>query len=183
MAARRKAPARQAPATLVEATELAARYVAVNHEIEHVEAIADAWIAGVKEERDLKLAPLQEEARAIFDQLRSWWPTARADVAGDRRSIELAGAQIGERLSPPAVALRKGLTVKAAIDAVAERFGRASSYLRTKLELDRSAILQAIQAEPEGDVAAIGFRVDQADEFFIAVRPLDTTETVQGDPE
>ncbi|WP_066477438.1 MULTISPECIES: host-nuclease inhibitor Gam family protein [unclassified Sphingomonas] len=182
MAARRKAPARQAPATLAEATELAARYVAVNHEIEHLDAIGEAMIAGIKEELDLKLAPLQEEARAIFDQLRSWWPTARADVAGDRRSIELAGAQIGERLSPPAVVLRKGLTVKAAIDAVAEQFGRASAYLRTKLELDRAEILKGIQAEPEGELARLGFAVGQADEFFIAVRPIAGTESI-GEPE
>ena len=116
MAARRKAAARQAPASVEEATVLLGEYASISARAEVIAAQYDHHIAALKAERDAVLTPLQVEVRSIFDQLRTWWPTAReALTQGKRRSVMLAGAEIGERRAPPALKLPKGWTMAQAV--------------------------------------------------------------------
>lgn len=173
MAARRKAAAQAAPRTIEEAIAAIARYREINAEIERQETIAEAVIAGVREQRDLQLAPLQAELGDIFAQLRAWWAVARDEVTGGkRRSAELAGIEIGERRAPPSLKLTKKMTVKAAIEKLKALID-GERFLRVKHELNRDALVAEVSAKPAGAIAELGFAVANDDEFYIAVRPVE----------
>lgn len=172
MAARRKAEARQAPATIEEATALAARYAELNSMLELEEAEADAAIAQIRAMRDERLVPLQTELREIFEQLRTWWPTARETMTGGRRrSAELAGVELGERRAPPALKLPRGWTIADAL-TWARGLRNGGKYLRVKHELNKEALVEDLRSASDAQaLIAIGFRAEGADEFYITVRP------------
>jgi len=87
-----------------------------------------------------------------------------------RRSAELAGTTLGIRLSPPRVKLGKGLKDSAMVATLKGlRWTRVKDFLRTKTELDKPAIIKAVQAEEDVKTtfANHGLTVVQVDEFFI----------------
>lgn len=89
-------------------------------------------------------------------------------LAGKRRSAELAGASIGIRLTPPAVKFARGVTA-ATIVAWLGRVVGGAAFLRTKIELDRPAVIKALGegAPMAGPLQEQGVRIEQVDEFYI----------------
>lgn len=173
---RRKAPAIAAPATIAEASLQLGRYQAIAAQIEEAKAIADASIATIEAERDAFVAPREQQLKEMFLQLRTWWAVAAPELTeGKRKSIELAGCIIGERTTPPALKLPKGMKVEIAvgfIQSIAETWAGAKDFLRTKVEIDKPPLIKLL-----GNSTAVGpmverireegFRVEQKDEFFI----------------
>ncbi|MBX9881228.1 MAG: host-nuclease inhibitor Gam family protein [Sphingomonas sp.] len=172
MTARRKAPALAAPATLEEAKAMLARYQHLAARADGVKAAVEEAIANARKVEAEQLAPLESELRQIFAALKTWWAVAGAEIAGKRRSAELAGVEIGVRRSPPALKMPKGLTMKALIQAM---LGKGLiGWLRIKYELDRPGIVATITGNNDHDLAKMGFAAEAKDEFFIALRPLET---------
>lgn len=147
-----------------------AEYVGIEREKALERLAAEEQIDRIKERLDRHLADLDARAKPLFAGLKAWWEAAgRHELAKGRRSAELGGAKIGIRLTPPAVKFSRG--VKAA-DVVAWlrdlRWARAKDFLRTKIDLDRQAVIKAVQADEEVAARfADRLKVEQVDEFFI----------------
>ncbi len=186
--ARRKAPRQEAPQTIEEATVLAGRYIELLDEISLERLDAQKSIDMITATRDKVIAQLEEEAKGIFRQLRPWWASNRQELTqGKRKSIELAGAVIGERTTTPKLSPPKGMKLGGLVEWLLGR--NLVSLIRTKHEVDKPACIKALRAvdapepgldAPDADVmehkalraigeqlAEKGASVSQRDEFFI----------------
>lgn len=178
MPTRRKAVAQEAPQTIEEATALLARYSGFLADVETVRLEADKAIAQIEAARDALAAPIEQEAKSIFLQLRAWWGVAGGMLTeGKAKSTELAGCKIGERTTPPSLATGK-LKIPEAVqvlfrEAVAalddlEMTKRLRALIRTKHELDKPAILKELTTDDLGPhLEGLGFKARQKEEFFI----------------
>lgn len=165
---RLKSAAQRAPQTLEAATELLARFAAVDAQIAATNAQRDQSIAQVNAAADSCLVPLAAERDDLFKQLKAFW-AARADelTDGRRRSVELGGCDIGTRLTTPKVVFAFGKDA----DGVAALEGTdyAAQLLRVgKTTLDKPAILKALDGDDAEALCELGFSAEQKDEFFIA---------------
>ncbi|MCX9146631.1 host-nuclease inhibitor Gam family protein [Erythrobacter sp. WG] len=169
---RRKSVAAPAPTSTAEAALMAAEYVQIEREKALERLAAAAEIDRIAGQRDQRLAELEAEAKPLFAGLKAWWEAnGKEELAKGRRSAELAGAKIGIRLTPPAVKLKRGVKIG---DVVAFlqglRWHRAKDFLRTKVDLDRQAVIKAVFADADAEAGATFARVlsvEQTDEFFI----------------
>lgn len=177
MAPRRKAARIEAPATLEEAINLIGHYLNLNAMIDGIKAEKDDAIRAVELVAAERVAPAEAKMKDIFLQLRTWWAVARDDLTeGKRKSIELAGAIIGDRTSPPALKLPKGWKVEEAVEflqSMATTWPAATELLRVKTDIEKPAIIKLL-----GNATAVsplteriveeGFRTTQKEDFFIA---------------
>lgn len=167
---RRKDIAAPAPTSAEEAALMLGEYVAIDRDIALEQLAAAAAIDRIAAQRDARLADLRAQAQPLFAGLKAWWEAGGKDeIAKGKRSAELAGAKIGIRLTPPKVKLKRGVKLG---DVVAWlgglRWIRARDFLRTKVELDRQAVIKAVQAEQDvAEIFAARLTVEQTDEFFI----------------
>lgn len=167
---RRKGTAAPAPANVEEATLMLGEYVAIDRDIALEQLAAEAAMDRIKAQRDARLAELRAQAQPLFAGLKAWWEAGGKDeVAKGKRSAEIAGAKIGIRLTPPAVKLKRGVKLGDVVDWLGSlRWIRARDFLRTKVELDRQAVIKAVQAEQDvAEIFAARLSVEQTDEFFI----------------
>lgn len=197
MAKRMKTPAAPAITSLQELTARVGRFAMLSAEIERLVAEAGEAIAAIKSDLAQRLQPLAVEMKAILTAAKPWWAANGEQLTdGKKKSVELAGCLIGERLSKPALAHPKPEDV--AIELIKGHGWPA--LLRVKEELDKPAIMKALGFErpaepPSSDNAlideieaedvrdtllALGFSIAQKEEFFIARQadPAQPTETV-----
>lgn len=165
--ARRKQQALDVPASAEEAIALIDEYVGAERDAMALRVYADIVIGQTKTKRDADLARIDEAQKTRFASLKAWWEAGGRELAKDKRSHELAGAKIGVRLTPPAVKLAKGIKLKGVVAWLKSLSGL--QYLRVKHEIDKPAVIKAIQSNP---VTAVNFEehgvtVVQTDEFFI----------------
>lgn len=169
---RRKQAAVDAPTTLAEATLMIGEFVALDREMALERLTAAAAIDRINAQRDQRLRELEAQAQPLFAGLKAWWEAGGKDEIGkDKRSAELAGARIGIRLTPPKVKLKRGVKAEDVVTWLKGlRWTRAKDFLRTKVDLDRQAVIKAIHANADAEVGATfasRLHVEQADEFYI----------------
>jgi len=173
---RHKADRQAAPQTIEEASFRLAAYLDAQARAEQLRADADAKIAAIEAARDDAVAPLAASANCLFMELRAWWAVEKNEITGgQRKSIELAGAQIGERTTPPRLA-HPGLKS----DDIVERL-RAKGWdelVRTKRSLDKPGLIKMLQGDHADQMKAFGLDVAQREEFFI-----DRAQPKSADPE
>ncbi len=192
MPKRMKTPAVLAITSLEELTARVGRFAVLSAEIERLEADTAVAIAELKAAKAELQQPLAAEMKAILAAAKPWWAANGQQLTdGKKKSVELAGCSIGERLSNPALAHPKPEDV--AIELIKGHGWQA--LLRVKEELDKPAIMKALAYQPgladdltENEAAldlcdtlqALGFYVSQKEEFFIArlADPAKPTETV-----
>ena len=167
---RRKDAAVIAPSDASEATLMIGEFVAIDRDIALERLAAAAAIDKIEAQRDARLRELEAQAKPLFAGLKAWWEAGGKDeLAKGKRSADVAGAKIGIRLSTPAVKLKRGVKlgdVAAWLGSL--RWARAEDFLRTKIELDRQAVIKAVQADAAiAEKLAPMLTVQQADEFFI----------------
>ncbi len=167
---RRKDTAHPVPQTEAEARELVNDYVALDRRVLAARLRAEQEIDRIKAERDREIAQYQGAQASWFAAIKAWWEAGGKALAGRGRSAELAGAKIGIRLTPPKVKLARGVKVEAVVFWLGSiRWSRAKEFRRTKVELDKPAVIKAVQTE--ADIRATfekqGLTVVQDDEFFI----------------
>ena len=185
---RRKSTPLTAPTTLPQAIEKVERYLALDHSIAQAKADADLSIAAIQATLDEVVAPFQAEVDDIFLQLRAWWAVAGPEMAKDNKSIKLAGATLGLRMTPGKLKNPKGIRKDAdavpLIEAIVADFPGAKALLRFTTEMDKKAIVKVLGIDEKAIVALLGkatavgpvverviqagFTVSQGDEFFIA---------------
>ena len=168
--ARRKQTAAPAPTTAEEAILMIGEFVAIERDIALEKLAAAAAIDRIEAQRDQRLAELAAQTQPLFAGLKAWWEAGGKDeLANGRRSAEIAGAKIGIRLTPPKVKLKRGVKLGDVVSWLQGlRWTRAKDFLRTKVELDRQAVIKAVQADQQiAEAFAERLTVVQADEFFI----------------
>ncbi len=167
---RRKQAALAVPASQEDAQALCAEYVATERKLLELRLGYEMRIDRLKADRDRVLALAGAEQQGRFAALKAWWEAGGKALAGKRRSAELAGASIGVRKTPPAVKFAKGVKAEDIIAWLKKvRWSKASQLLRTKVELDKQAIIKCVEdSQGEEDMLAEqGVTVVQVDEFFI----------------
>lgn len=170
---RRKADTQDAPQTAEEAVAMLGVYLDALANIEQLKLDADRAIDEIRAARDGAVKPIEELAKQRFLKLRSWWSVEKHELTGGKRkSIELAGAEIGERTTPPRL-VHQGIKPNDMIDRLLETYG--GNYLRTKNSLDKPALIKALGENVDARLEEMGFDVAQREEFFIdRVEPEDS---------
>lgn len=167
---RRKKTSIIAPSNASEATLMVGEFVAIEREKALERLAAEDAIDRIKQQRDDKLAELDAQAADLFAGIKAWWESGGKDeLAKGKRSTEIGGAKIGIRLTPAAVKLNRGVKAAAVVSWLKGlRWARAKDFLRTKTELDKQAVIKAVQAdEAVATRFAQHLTVSQVDEFFI----------------
>lgn len=154
------------PRTVDQATLLLERFAALSAELASVEANRNQAIAATNAVADTLATPIIAARDAIAAKLEPWWVKAAGGLTdGKRKSIELGGCMIGTR------AVRATLTLAgdetAAIEALkAVRWGKP--FLRTKVTIDRVAVLKALDGKDGGKLVELGFASDNpVPRFFV----------------
>lgn len=168
--ARRKQAALVVPASQSEAIALLAEYRAAERRALELRLGYELQIDKAKTERDQVLALIAADQAPRFAALKAWWEAGGKELAGKRRSAELAGATLGIRLTPPKLGLLGKLKEAAAVDWL--RGKGLPQFIRTKFELDKPAIITALgnRTGCDGalaDLLDVTFAVQKTDEFFI----------------
>lgn len=166
--ARKKQAALPVPSSRAEAVALATEYVSADRRMLELKVGYELRIDALKAERDRVLATIAAEQQGRFASLKAWWEAGGKALAGRGRSADVAGALMGIRKTPPAVKFARGINAKMIVDWLGKVVG-GSAYLRTKVELDKPAVIKALQQGEAmaGPLAEQGITVAQADEFFI----------------
>jgi phage host-nuclease inhibitor protein Gam len=168
--ARKKEAALDVPASREEATSLVVDYVHCDRVMLETKLRYEQMIDKLKADRDQHLSALQNANAGRFASLKAWWEAGGMEIAGKGRSADLAGAKLGIRLTPPSVKLRRGLKAADVLAWLGSiRWSEAKRFRRTKVELDKEAIIKAVRTEE--DIRTVfegqGVTVVQVDEFFI----------------
>lgn len=173
---RRKSSTQSAPSTLSDAIDTIERYLGLIAAAENAKADADAAIMAIQAARDELVAPLKADADDLFLQLRAWWAVAGPEMTkGKAKSIELAGAMIGERTTSPSLKIPRGMKAEDAaqfIKGLVENFPSMEGLLRVKTEIEKPAVIKLLRSNtatgPVVDrIREQGFVVSQREEFFI----------------
>ena len=180
---RKKQAVLPVPTTTDGARELMAEYVDAERQIARARLVAEQAIDAVKAERDALIAIYGGPNAQRFAALKAWWEAGGKDLAGRKRSAELAGATLGIRLTTPAVKFAKGVKAEAVLAWLGSiRWSEARRFWRTKTELDKQAIIKGAAADEH--VAQVfegkGVTIVQTDEFFIDCRIEEPAQPVAG---
>jgi phage host-nuclease inhibitor protein Gam len=140
--ARRKGATVDAVQSKEEAAGLLGRYAALSAEIDGINSERAVKSAVLDKDADERIARREEELKGLFARLKPWWEVAGSEIAPGKRSAELGSCHIGVRLTPPK------LDYEGKEDGAIARLRRArlGSYVRTKLSLDRQALIAALVA-------------------------------------
>lgn len=191
MARRLKSTARPSITSLAQLVDRLGRFAALSADADTIVALAEEKIAELKAQRDAALLPIAVEMKKIQQDAQPWWSANAEQLTdGKKKSVELAGCLIGERLSKPSLAYPKPEQ-----HAIALIEGRQwNALLRVKKEMDKPAIMKALAFEmPEVEtdpleefdalemrklLEELGFSIAQKEEFFIA-RVADTAQPTE----
>lgn len=155
------------PRTAEAATEMLARYAALNSQLVLIRAARDEVIASANQAADAGALPIVAEMNLVRAALEPWWRKAAPGLtAGKRKSIELGGCTIGSKLGKDTLALAGEDFDAAAVALQACRWGKP--YISIKVSVDKSAALKAIDGPHKAKLAELGFsRKPGADAFYI----------------
>lgn len=168
MARRKQAALEDVPQSLGAAISLMDDYVVYERAALEARIEAEREIDAIKVRRDRSIEILTQNQADRFARLKAWWEAGGSEIAGKKRSAELAGAAIGIRLTPQAVKFARGWNAKKALAWLQGlRWGDSQRFIRNKPELDKQAIIKAFGEEPVAGTFAPVLSVVQTDEFFI----------------
>lgn len=157
----------RAPKSTAAAQDLLGHYAELAEAAAHIETIRNGAIARANESADAELAPLLEELEQLRGALQPWWDAAGADLAKGKKSVQLAGCKIGYRTSRPKLAHDFGSDELAVEALMLTRHVRQTTKIRYTLDRTGTLKLLELGGKAGQDVAALGFRIDQAENFFV----------------
>lgn len=155
------------PKSTAAATKLLERYADLDARLAKVEADRSDAIAAANYRADIAADPMRQERDKIGASIESWWSHASATIANGRKSVELGGCMIGTRMSRPSLGHTYESDDKAVEALRKTRYFKQAT--KVKFSLDRTATAKLLQLGGKAgeQVAALGFRIEQADNFFV----------------
>lgn len=144
------------------------QFAATERELAQIEAERTRLLGEVNAEADQLARPVLAEQAKLCSAIAVWWAKDGAALCpSGRKSIELGGCMIGSRAARITLGLVVGEDIAvAALNAV--RWGKA--FLRTKVSLDRAALLKALDGPRGGELKDLGLRADGGGETFFVAR-------------
>jgi hypothetical protein len=157
----------RSPRTVAAATELLEEFADLTSRVAIVEEDRSERIAKANVWADTAAQPMLVRLEEIRSALEPWWKNGGSAVAGEKKSAELGGCQIGLRTSRPKLAHGFESDDKATEALLATRYARQTT--RVKYSLDRTSTLKLLQLGGKAglDVASLGFSIEQGERFFV----------------
>lgn len=145
------------PQSAEEAAKLLQQIGIDRRELDAIQYKLNAKVERVKAEAEYEAAPLRNRLAELTRGLEIWATANRqALTQGKTKTITLASGVLRWKLSPPAIKLTKPTEVLAVI----RELGLAQ-FLRTKVEIDKEALLKA----PDQAAKIPGVAIVQAETF------------------
>lgn len=156
------------PRSVAAATALAERFAELAGSIELIEAERCQAIAEANAEADKIAAPLLAERDRLYELLAAWWPgVAEQLTEGKRKSIELGGCLIGSRQGGDSLAVTGQ---EAAIVTALQREDWGKDLLKTKVTLDKAAVLKSLDGVYAKPLAKLGLARKPGEETVFVER-------------
>ena len=133
------------------------------HRRDKLEAEMNLRLTAVRETYETELATLAETIKTETGRLRDW-ADSDPTLFDKSRSLKLLHGTIGYRLGNWAVKLIRGFKMERAVALAKTILG--PSFVRTKEELDKDAILANRTQIPPAQLASCGLRLEQAEAFY-----------------
>lgn len=144
------------------------RFAELEGQLAELEEVRSAELADVHLRIDRETAPLRTARDKIASELQAWWDKRRAELLpAGRKSVVVAGVELGSRAN------RATLLVQGDENAVVEALGAlrwAKPFLRSKVSIDRTAVLKALDGTRGPAFAELGFAKGGGDEEFFVRR-------------
>lgn len=133
--------------------------------------IARARLAAEKRIAEIGAAMEQEiaadvtAASEVFDNIQSWAVLHKDEMFSALKSMDVAGARIGFRTTPPSIKQVRG--VKAEHSLAKLKALKGDKYVRTIEEIDKEALLADQKELGPAFFASAGLYVHQDEKFFL----------------
>jgi len=120
----------------------------------------------LRNEVTAKTAPMREQKAIIEKSIKTYCEENREEF-GKKKSVDLKHGSVFFRQTPPKVSTLKGITIKAAVGLIEKSVTWAKTFLRTKIEMDKDAILACQKGGEisDSELSAMGLEITQ-DEIF-----------------
>lgn len=163
--------------TLEEANQALAEIAEIDLKLASNDATMNRVITKAKTRAEAVAAPLREKRETLGAALNVFAVTSRAEHFDKKKSLKLLHGVIGFRVSRKLVTL-KGFTWKKVLDAIQgmgvslEDWAVFGGCVRTKHEVDKDAVKELAEA----DMARIGCKIKEDDEFYYETKPESAAE-------
>lgn len=133
--------------------------------------IARARLAAEKRIAEIGAALEQEiagdvtAASEVFDNIQSWAVLHKDEAFKDTKSMDVAGARIGFRTTPPSIKQVRG--VKAEHSLAKLKVLKGDQYVRTIEEIDKESLLADQKELGPAFFASCGIYVHQDEKFYV----------------
>ena len=161
-----------APKTREEMEVMVGNITALKIEERQLKAEMDAELKSIKDDYLERLNALNESIAGQMPRALAW-AEAHPEDFGKMRSIDMLHGVIGWRLNTPSLKTFSGWTWDLVLKAV-QKVPRFATYVRTKEELNKQALLADREAIGADGLRAIGVRVIQEEEFFVEPKLTET---------
>lgn len=159
--------------TSLEALDAAVADV-VRLKIRHTAAQAEmeAEIAALTKRHQARLQDLADKIAELEQNIHDYCETHRAELFPDKKSRETPLAVIGFELCPPRVETAHRRIKWGDVVARLQKLAFGASYLRyPEPRVDKEALLADRNSLSQEQIAAIGIRFVQEEQFFIRPKP------------
>lgn len=149
-----------------EEAEAAMRDLCITtHKLEGEQAAMNEALARVREKYEAEIQALKETSELLQAKINSW-ADKHPDEFAKKKSVEMVHGICGYRTSPPALKTVRGVTWAKVVGLLKNAF---PSYVRTKDEVDKEALIANRNVIGTAALMTVGLRVEQAETFFIEV--------------
>lgn len=137
------------------------QYAEAEAKLAQEEASQNLAIANAKGKYADKLADLTAQRNAAFELLQTYAQENKEEF-GDKKTQPIGIGQVGFRQGPAKLVLMEGWDWDKVTEWVSDE------YKRTKEEVDKKALLDAAQMNPEWGLE-VGVKVEKDEKFFVKV--------------
>jgi len=144
----------------------------IDLDVEECDRIRDKEILEARMRHDEKTKPLLAKRAELAGELEAYYKAHRREVEKTgKRSVELRFGRAGMRKGNPRLALMKGWKWEKVLVAIKERWGRTALFQHL-VKVRESVNKDGLKAKlGEEELASIGVRIKQSDEFFFETFP------------
>ncbi len=159
MRAKKTAVTTTVPQTELDAAAALAKLGDAQRALINIQVALDEAVAAAKLEAEDQAAPHRQVVESVTYGLEIWATANRHEMTkGTTKTIALSTGELRWRLSPPAIKLRN-ISAAKVIDVIQEL--ALPRFLRTKVELDKEALLR----EPDIATKLPGVAIEHAETF------------------
>jgi phage host-nuclease inhibitor protein Gam len=179
MSRKQTATTQQIPATRDELEAILAERARDVATLEQVIGCLEGQITDLRAKVQPTITAVEARIDEATKTVKAWADAHRAEFPTGSKSLELVHATLAYRTTPPAVALLRGWNEDKAVAHMAALGIPFQRFIRTKLELDRAAVLASSNADTHAfstdgtdgvALSLVGLKIQQTERFAIDPR-------------